>query len=115
MNIIGYLISLLGLYSLYQGDLVLGGIIFFVGGFLASKIAICIRSSGVMTLVISTFYGYHNEFSPAVLFILLIGFVLACFNTRRTLDNTHWGIDFDFSSLGSDSGSDCGGGDGGGD
>jgi hypothetical protein len=112
MNIIGYLISLLGLYSLYQGDLVLGCVIFFVGGFLANKISISIRSSGVMILLVATAYGYHHEFSQSVFFILLIGFALACFNTKRTSGRSDWGFDFDFSSLGSDS--DCGGSDGGG-
>lgn len=108
---IGYLIALLGLYSLFQGDLIVGGVIFFIGGFSARKITICLRSVGVMTLVIATAYGYHNEFSPTVLFILLIGFILACFNTKRTSGNDYWGIDFDLSSLGSESISD--GGDGG--
>ena len=44
-----------------------------------------------------------------VLFIIFVGFVFACFNTKRRSDNG-WGIDMDFSSFGSSSDS---GGDGG--
>jgi hypothetical protein len=115
MSIIGHLIALLGLYGLYAGEIVIGSIILFGGGFLASKLFFCLRSSGVMTMVISIAYGYHNEFTPTVLFLIFVGFILACFNTRRGsrgYDNG-WGFDFDFSSSGSGSdfgGGDCGGG-----
>lgn len=118
MSIIGHVIALLGLYGLYAGEIIIGGIIFFVGGLLASKLFFCLRSSGVMTMVISVSYGFHNEFTPTVLFLIFVGFVLACFNTRRSSQgyDNGWGFDFDFSSSGSGSdfggGGDCGGGGG---
>ena len=107
--IIGHLIAFLGLFSLYAGAMVFGGIIFFLGGFIAGKLFICLRSGGVLTMVVSIAYGYHNEFTPTVLFIIFVGFVFACFDTKRRSDNG-WGIDMDFSSFGSSSDS---GGDGG--
>lgn len=115
MNVIGHLIALLGLYILYTGALIFGGVVFFLGGFIARKLFITLRSSGVLTMVVSIAYGYHNEFTPTVLFIVFMGFVLACFNTRRASRRTEdgWGIDFNFSSSGSNAdagGGDCGGG-----
>ena len=92
-----------------RATMVFGGIIFFLGGFIAGKLFICLRSGGVLTMVVSIAYGYHNEFTPTVLFIIFVGFVFACFNTTRRSDNG-WGIDMDFSSFGSSSDS---GGDGG--
>jgi hypothetical protein len=112
MSLVGYILALIGIYGLYNGDLILGGIIFFVGGFFAKKLFFSIRSSGVMTMALSIAYGYHNEYSPTILFLIFIGFVLACFNSKRESRDDGWGIDFDFSSLGSNSHSD---GDGGGD
>ncbi|NRB41971.1 MAG: hypothetical protein HRU20_26440 [Pseudomonadales bacterium] len=73
-----------------------------------------IRSSGVMLLVISIAFAYHNGFTPLVLFLILVGFVLACFNSKRVNGSGGWGFDIDFSSIGSGS-SDGGGGDCGGD
>ena len=112
MYIVGYLLALAGLFLLYDNQLFIGGIVFFVGGFLAKKLFVSIRSSGVMLMTVSIAFGYHNENSPLVLFLVFVGFVLACFNTKRTKDDG-WGFDIDFSSFGSDS-SDSGG-DGGGD
>ena len=116
MEIIGYLVTFLSLYMLYVGEIVVGGFLFILGGVLAKKVFFCVRSFGVVVMVISIAYGYHTSFSPYILFIVFIGFVMACFNTRRTSDriDSAWGIDFDLSSLGSDS-SDSGGFDGGGD
>lgn len=115
MSIIGHLIALIGLYALYTGAIIFGGVLFFLGGFIAGKLFICLRSGGVLTMVVSIAYGYHNEFTPTVLFIIFVGFVLACFNTKRTSRRSDdgWGIDIDFASFGSSSGSgggDCGGG-----
>lgn len=117
MNILGHILALLGLYSLYAGEMVIGSIIFFLGGFVASKLFFSLRSCGVMMMVTSIAYGFHNEYTPLVVFLIFIGFVLACFNTSRTSSNQGggWGIDIDLSSTGSGSdfggGGDCGGGD----
>jgi len=113
MTIIGHLIALLGLYGLYSGWLVVGCLGFLVGGVLAGKLFFCLRSGGVLAMVTSFAYGYHNEFTPMVIWIIFIGAVFACFNSKRvtqTNDNG-WGFSFDVSS-GSDSGGggDCGGG-----
>jgi len=117
MNIIGHLIALLGLYGLYSGWIFLGCLGFLVGGVLAGKLFFCLRSGGVLAMVTSVAYGYHNEYTATVIFIIFIGAVFACFNSKRvaqTNDNG-WGFSFDISSgSGSDSGGggDCGGGGG---
>jgi hypothetical protein len=110
MNIIGHLITLLGLYVLYTGAIVFGGFLFFLGGLIAGKLFICLRSGGVLTMVISIAYGYHNGFTPTVLVIIFVGFVLACFNSKRNSRGSDdgWGIDIDFGSFGSSSDSDGG-------
>lgn len=114
MKIVGYLLAFLGLFLLYENQLIMGGIVFFAGGFIARKLFVSIRSSGVMLMTISIAFGYHNEFSVSIIFLIFIGFIMACFNTKRTRDNDGWGFDIDFSSIGSGS-SDGGGFDGGGD
>ncbi len=123
MNIVWYLMALLGLYGLYAGKLLLGSIAFCVGGLLAGKLFPSLRSSGVVLLAVSTAYGYHNAYTPLVFFLIFVGFVLACFHPSGTAGHydAGWGFDIDFSDsgsgagCGSDSGSDgCGGGDGGG-
>lgn len=116
MSIIGHLIALLGLFGLYAGEILFGSIVFFVGGFLASKLFICLRSGGVMMMVTSIAYGYHDEYSLLLLLLIFAGFVLACFNTSQASRNhiKGWGFDIDLYSPGSES--DFGGdGDGGGD
>lgn len=110
MILLGYGIVLAALYILYSNELFFGGFLFTLGGFLAQKISISVRSAGVLILVIGLFYGYHNSFTPELLVILLIGFVMACFNTRRTSAHSDWGIDIGWGS----SDGDCGGSDGGG-
>ena len=114
MNILGYLLALAGLFLLYENQLIIGGLVFFAGGFIAKKLFISIRSSGVMLMTISIAFGYHNEFSGLVIFLILVGFIMACFNSKRTRDSDGWGFDIDFSSIGSGS-NDGGGFDGGGD
>jgi len=114
MNIIGHLIALTGLYILYAGEIVFGGILFFFGGFLAKKLFFSLRSAGVMTMVIAIAHGFHHGFTPIILLIAFVGFVLACFNTRRSNQRSDggWGFDIEFSDFGSgsDGGGDCGGG-----
>ena len=113
MTIMSYLIALAGLFLLYDNQLIVGGLLFFVGGFFAKKLFISIRSSGVMLLTVSIAFGFHNYYSPIVLFLMLTGFIMACFSTKRTRGDDGWGFDIDFSSTGSGScdggGGDCGG------
>jgi len=118
IQIIGYLFSLAGIYALYSGDLIIGGIAFAVGGFIATKLFICLRSAGVVLLVVSISYGYHFAYTAEVLFLIALGFLLACMNIKhasRHYDNG-WGIDIQLFSgdSGSGGGSDFGGSDGGG-
>lgn len=110
--VLGYMLAATGLYGFYIGDIVLATLLFSLGGLLAKKLYISIRSIGVVTMLSAIAYGYHTAYTPTVYFIIFIGFVMACFTTRRSSrDGGEWGIDFDFSS---GSGSDFGGGDGGG-
>ncbi|NRB42674.1 MAG: hypothetical protein HRU20_30100 [Pseudomonadales bacterium] len=115
MVIVGYILALAGLFLLYENQLVIGAVIFFVGGFLAEKLYLSIRSAGVMILAVSIAWAYQNELSGIILFLILVGFVLACFNSKRTNGSAGWGFDIDFTSIGSGSndggGGDCGGGD----
>ncbi len=104
MYIIGHILTLCGLYFLYENELVIGSIVFFMGGFLAKKIYISIRSFGLILMVSSTAYGYHNGYELLILFLIFIGFVLASFNTKHTSDRESWGFDMDFSSFGSGDG-----------
>jgi hypothetical protein len=119
MNIIGYGLVLCAAYFLFVNHIVIGLFTFVVGGFFAKRVSFSFRSVGVVLLVTSIPYGYHNGFTQLVLFLIFIGFVLACFNTRRTNrnDGVEWGIDIGKILSSSDSG-DSGfgsGGDGGGD
>lgn len=120
--VLGYLLVAAGLYGFYIGEIVLAALLFSFGGFLAKKLFISIRSTGVITMVTAIAYGFHHEYTELVLCIIFVGFVLACFNSKRSSSRDgggdgsggEWGIDFDFSSgSGSDSGG-WGGGDGGG-
>ncbi|WP_415911440.1 hypothetical protein [Neptuniibacter sp. QD37_11] len=117
MNMVGYLLAAIGLYALYTDGIVLGCAIFFIGGLLAGKLFFCLRSLGVIIIAATVAHGYHNSFTPEVLFCLAVGVFLATFNRNRSSRNNDgdngWGIDFDFSSSGSDGGS-CGGDSGGG-
>lgn len=111
MFMVGHLIALLGLYGLYKNWLMIGAVVFFIGGYFAKKISISIRSAGIMLLVVSTAYGYHNGYEPQVLFFMFAGFVMACFNSKRTTEGCDWGFDIDFSDTGSGCDGDGGGGD----
>lgn len=119
MNLIGYGLVLCAAYFLFVNQIVVGVITFIVGGFLAKRVSFSFRSAGVVLLVATIPYGYHNSFTPLVLFLIFFGFVLACFNTRRTNsdDGVEWGIDIGeiFSSSDSSDSGFGGGGDGGGD
>jgi len=119
MNLIGYGLVLCALYLLFVNQLVIGVITFIVGGFLVKRVSFSLRSVGVVLLVASISYGYHNSFTPLVLFLIFVGFVLACFNTHRTNrdDGVEWGIDIGeiFSSSDSNDSGFGGGGDGGSD
>ena len=114
MIIVGYLVVFVGLLFLYEKELVIGGVVFFIGGFLAKRLFVSIRSAGVMLMVVPIAYGYHYEYDPILIVLIFIGFVLASFNTKRTSERNEWGFDIDLSSFGSDSGGDSGS-DGGGD
>ncbi|WP_370978411.1 hypothetical protein [Agaribacterium sp. ZY112] len=117
MNMIGYGLVVTAGYLLFISQIVIGIFIFVIGGFLANKISFSLRSTGVVLLVGSIPYGYHNSFTPFVLFLIFIGFILACFNTRRARrdDGVEWGIDIGefFSRSDSNDSGFGGGGDGG--
>jgi len=56
-------------------------------------------------LIGSISFGHHDDFSVVVLFLILIGFVMACFIDRRA-DRDHepsWGIDIEELFSGCDS------------
>lgn len=94
MKLIGYGLVLFALYLLFVNHVLIGVITFIAGGFLASRISFSLRSLGLIMLIGSISYGYHNNFTPLVLFMIFVGFVLACFNTSRTnRDDVEWGID----------------------
>jgi len=108
--IFGYMIVFASLYALYHGDVFFGAVAFIVGGVLAKKLFFCLRSTGVITMVISISYGYHNGYNAFMFFAICIGFLMACFNGGETLQSSKdgaWGINLDL--FGSDSGSDGGG------
>lgn len=113
MIVVGYLLVLVGLFFLYENELAIGSIVFFVGGFLVKGLFFSFRSAGVMLMVVPIAYGYHYEYDPVVIVLIFVGFVLANFNTKRSSERNEWGFDIDLSSFGSDSdgGSDGGGGD----
>ena len=83
MSTVGYLIALLGLYVLYTGSIAFGGVIFFLGGFIAGRLFICLRSGGILTMIVSIAYGYHNEFTPTVLFLVFVGFVFKVLQSNK--------------------------------
>lgn len=105
MTVVGYLIALAAIYLLYDGALFIGMPLFFVGGFLAGQLKIRISSLGIMMMVGGGAYGFHNEFTPAVIITIILGFFLSGLWRGRN----DWGID-----LGDlfDSDGDSGGGDG---
>lgn len=108
MTIVGYMIGLGAIYLLYDGALYVGIPLFFIGGFLAGQLKIRIFSLGIMMMVGGGFYGFHHEFTQAVIITIIVGFFLSGLWRGKN----DWGVDFgDFFD--SDSGGD--GGDGGGD
>ena len=118
MVLVGYIVILISFFVMYKSYVEFGLIFFAIGGFLAGKISISLRSIGVILMVGSIFWGFRHGFTPFVFFVLFVGFVLASFNSRRTDGREDWGIDFldlteifDGSSGGGDSGGDGGGGD----
>lgn len=115
MFIIGYLLVALALFGFYQGELVLGAILFITGGYLAEKLFFCLRSLGVCLMVISVAYGAHHGWTPWVLGLIATGFVLGNFGTRHAGHAEGWGFDIDLSDAADgDGGFGAGGGDGGG-
>ena len=117
MNLIGYSIVALALYLLFVGQVFIGVVLFTIGGYVVKKLFISLRSLGVVLLVGSISYGLKNGFTAAVLFIMLVGFVMGCFNRRRTENDYDpgWGIDIGELLSDSDSSDSGFGGDGGGD
>ncbi len=83
MVIGGYLLGAIGLYFLYVDRLILGCLVFMVGGFLAGRASVSIGSFGVLMLLSSVAYGYHNGYSPLIFFLVIIGVVMACFDKQR--------------------------------
>jgi len=111
IKLLGYILSIAGLYGLYINEIPFGGLLFFVGGFVAGTIKLRPRGIGVMLIVVPTAYGYHNEFTLLVIGLIVVGVLLACAGKGRNHDGGEWGIDlggFDFLSGG---GSCDGGGD----
>lgn len=118
MIVIGYVVVIASLFLLYENVLFFGGIVLFIGGFLARKIYISVRGAEVMLMVLSTAYGYHNGYEPLVLFLIIVGFVMASSNRRYRQERDDWGFEFDLSSFGSsdsNGGGDCSGDGGSGD
>ncbi len=114
MSIIGHLIALIGLYCCFRGEILIGSVIFAVGGFLARKLHIGPRSAGVVLFVASIAYGYNNAYSASVFCVIVVAFAIAClpgFGLSDS-DDEGWGFSRDLFSSGSDGES---GGDGGGD
>lgn len=110
MALIGYLIVLASLLLLYKNVLILGAIAFFVGGFLAQKVYVGIRGAGVVLLVVTLAYGYHNGFSPLVVVLIVVGAVMASSKSKHREDRNEWGFSIEMlSNMGSDSDGDGGG------
>jgi len=103
IKLLGYIFSIAGLYGLYINEIPFGGLLFFVGGFVAGTIKLRLRGIGVMLIVVPTAYGYHNEFTLLVVGLIVVGVLLACTGKGRNYDGGEWGIDLggiDFSSGG---------------
>lgn len=117
MRWVGIIITLVGVFCLYKGDLVVGGLLFVFGGFVAQGLSPSLRSAGVVLMVMAIAYGFRDAFNLWVIGLVFAGFVLANFNSRRSSNYFEWGFDLDyldFFDSGSDGGGD-GGSDGGGD
>ncbi|WP_111977841.1 hypothetical protein [Algibacillus agarilyticus] len=112
-TLMGYFISTLGGLFLYKGELTLGIIVFFIGGLLAQKVSISIRSTGLILMIGSITYGYHHAYEPKILCLIVIGFILACWKNKRCRERHDWGFDL-VEIIGSDNGSSANGGDSGG-
>jgi len=125
MSIISYFLIGLSFFLLYENHWVLGLCLFSVGGFLEKKLFFSLRSIGVVMLLGSISYGYHNGFTLGVIIIAVLGFLLACTNGSKntrggdsggvgSTGNCENGWGFEFDSDGSFFGDSDGGGDGGG-
>lgn len=113
MKIFGYLLTLLALYLLLVGEVYFGAIFFVVGGGFSQKLTFSLRSLGLVIEVTAIAYGYHYGFSPGVILVMFVAFILACFNNKRADGGAGWGLDLDFPSFGG--GFDGDGGSGGSD
>lgn len=110
MGMFGYLLAIIACYLLYDGALIAGLPLFFIGGFLSGNLKISISSLGIMMMIGGGAYGVHYEFTPAVIITMVVGFILSGLGGR----SGGWEIDLsDIFDSGSDSGGDSGGGGGG--
>ena len=105
MFLLGYLAATLGLILMYFNELLLGGIVFFLAGWFANRLSLSLRSSGLIIMLESIAYGYHNTFSSTVIACTIIGFLLANCRSKSSKEDVaetvvEWGFDI-FSSGGS--------------
>ncbi|MCG8668045.1 MAG: hypothetical protein MI867_01425 [Pseudomonadales bacterium] len=116
MRIVGILLAIGGLALLYTNSLLLGMTSFILGGFLAKGLFVSIKSIAMVTGVLLLAFGYHNEFTPLMIGILVVCVVIVFFSKRR-VDSSgamEWGCDWDLQDIfgdGGDGGCDGGGGD----
>ena len=113
MKWVGFLLAIAGLALLYTNSLLLGIVSFILGGFFAKGLFVSLKSLAMVVGVYTAAYGYHNEFTPLIIVILVVCIWFVFFSRkRREFDAEKWGCEWDIGDI---FGSDGDAGDGGGD
>ena len=76
-SFIGYALAAIGLYCLYDGLIVVGAILFLVGGFLSGGFTVGLSCVSILSLISSLAYGFHNEFTTTIIILCIVSAVLA--------------------------------------
>lgn len=114
MFVLGYVLAAGGFFFFYLNELLIGAALLMLGGVLAQRMSLCVRSIGFMIMILSAVFQFHNGFQPWLMIALVFGFAMANSPTKIGKRH-HWGFAIDFgSAVSGGSGDGYGGGDGGG-
>ncbi len=115
LQLLGLIILCFSGYLLEQNQLIVGGVLLFVGGLLSRMSGINLSGAGLVMFGVSAAYGYHNQFDPLVMGLMGVGIVLFVVGQNHhsgsSVGSSDGGFEFDFFDGGSDSSGDGGAGD----
>ena len=105
-TIVGYGLVILAIFLFYQNWILAGTFTFVVGGGMAERLSISLRTLGLVFMVSSGATIFHQGFGVFTTIVLIYGFYLA---NSKSHSGREWGFDIDWSDIGDGDGG--GGGD----